>query len=705
MKAGLAEVREKLAQVDCPRRGAPRPELKVFWKNRLHMLRDLRIRFAGSLVAGLVIFGVGQLPAQERRANNRIDVQKYTIDAEIAPANSTLAARAAVQFTPVDDNINSATFELNNALNIARVVDDQGRPVPTSRNQADSTIRLTFEQPLPKGKPVTVTFEYDGRLTGNEESPVYGIKFAAIHPDYAYLMYPARWFPVSGYTTDRFAAEMHIVVPTGYTAIGTGPDTQKTAGDQTTFNFKFSRDSFPGSIAVVKDAPVKVNSEGVSTTLYFRGSEAAAAQACGEKVGSMMTHFTGLFGIPPYANLTVVETEAGAPKGFAAPGLIFLAPQTIGPQLAENVLANEVSRQWWEEMLSPTTRNHLWITNGLAAYSELLWTEHENGTGAMNAALKSVMIDSLTVDTVPIIQSSRLEDYSPELWALTGAKGATVLGMLRNIVGDDKFFEILKTFAQEDGWKPVNTDDFQKVAETVSKKELGYFFTEWIESSGAPQFKLEYTVFRENTQGPDKQKGFRVMGKITQDLDTFHMPVDLRITTEGNPEEAKVEVVGTSSEFSVDTFGKPKTVEIDPGSMVLHYEPSIRVAVAIRKGEQFAELSEFGDAIREYSKALETNRNSSLAHYRMAEVYFLQQTWQSAINEFRESLNGDLTPKWTEVWAHINMGRIYDISGSRDRAVNEYNQAIRTKDNTQGAQAEAAKLLKTPYEKPKRVDQ
>ena len=57
-------------------------------------------------------------------------------------------------------------------------------------------------------------------------------------------------------------------------------------------------------------------------------------------------------------------------------------------------------------------------------------------------------------------------------------------------------------------------------------------------------------------------------------------------------------------------------------------------------------------------------------------------------------MNGDLEPKWTEVWDHINMGRVYDISGSRDRAVNEYNLAIRTKDDTQGAQAEAAKSLK-----------
>jgi tetratricopeptide (TPR) repeat protein len=411
-----------------------------------------------------------------------------------------------------------------------------------------------------------------------------------------------------------------------------------------------------------------------------------------------MSYFTGMFGIPPYANMAVVETEAGAPNGYAAPGMIFLSPGGIGSQPNQKLLANQVSRQWWEETVSPTTRNHLWLTNGLAAYSELLWAEHLNGAGAMESQLKDIMVDSLTVDTIPIIQSGRLEDYSPELWALTGAKGATVMGMLRYVIGDEKFFQTLKAYAEQDGWKPSNTDDFRKVAEAVSGKDLGYFFTQWIESSGAPEFKLEYTIFR-------REKGFRVMGKVTQDLDTFRMPVDLRIETEGNPEEARVEVIGTSSEFTVDTFGKPKNVIIDPSNRVLRYAPQVRVAVAIRKGEQYAELSEFGDAIKEYSRALETSRNSSLAHYRIAEIYFLQASWQSSLNEFRESLNGDLEPKWTEVWAHINMGKIYDISGARERAVNEFNLAIRTKDNTQNAQDEAAKYLKTPFEKPKRADQ
>jgi tetratricopeptide (TPR) repeat protein len=233
--------------------------------------------------------------------------------------------------------------------------------------------------------------------------------------------------------------------------------------------------------------------------------------------------------------------------------------------------------------------------------------------------------------------------------------------------------------------------------EDVTKQNLNYFFLQWIESSGAPEFKMSYTIFRTTN-------GFRVVGKVAQDLDTFRMPVKLRIETEGNPEEKTVEVVGTSSEFSVETFGKPKTVVLDPNVEVLRYDDKMRVAVAIRRGEQFVEIAEYAEALREYQKALEVARNSSLAHFRIGQVFFLQGNNQSAANEFREATKGDGEPKWTEVWAHIYLGNIFDISDQRERAMNEYRQAVRTKDNTQGAQEEAAKYMNEKYVRPRNVN-
>ena len=630
------------------------------------------------------------------QARARIDVQDYTIEAQIDPTAQTLKATAKVRFIPIDD-VSTLTFDLNNALSLDRVTDDDGRQVPASRVAQDMSVRLSLGQTYPKGKAASLTFAYDGKIAGDEESPVFGIKFASIRPEVSYLMYPSRWFPVNDYTADRFAADIRITVPSGYRVVASGVDsTQPGPGGGTTYRYQFTQASFPGSIAVVRGEPRLITGGGTQTTFYARAT-ADMAGAYAEEIGRQMAFFTDLFGLPPRRNLVVVETDNGTPNGYSAPGILFLSPKGIGTEVNSRLVSNQLARQWWGAFTSASTRNHLWIENGMARYAELLYVEHANGAGAMETQVRDSYIEGLTVEQPPLIQTARLEDYSPEYWAATAGKGAAVINMLRGIMGDEAFFKTLKTVPDKFAWKSLNTDDFRKVAEDAFGQGLNYFFLQWIESSGAPEFKMEYTVFR-------TQKGFRVVGKVSQDLDTFRMPVTLRIETEGNPEEKKVEVVGTSSEFAVETFGKPKNVLLDPRVQVLRFDNSMRVAVAIRRGEQFFEIGEFSDALKEYQKALEVARNSSLAHYRIGEVFFVQGNIQSAANEFREALSGDLEPKWTEVWSHIHLGNVFDITDQRERAVNEYRLALRTKDNTQGALDAAGKYINEKYVRPRNTN-
>ena len=169
----------------------------------------------------------------------------------------------------------------------------QGKQIQASRTQQDFSVRLTFDQALPKGQPVNVTFFYDGKLTGQEDSPVYGVKFAAIHPDFAYLMYPARWFPVSGYTTDRFGADMRVTVPMGYSVLGSGIDTHQTGGDKTAVRLSSSsKPSFPGSIAVVKEQPAQGavrRRDDVAVLPRRRGRYGAAVRA-GDRQDHVVLH-------------------------------------------------------------------------------------------------------------------------------------------------------------------------------------------------------------------------------------------------------------------------------------------------------------------------------------------------------------------------------------------------------------------------------
>lgn len=635
----------------------------------------------------------------------RIDVQDYAMDLRIDPTAQTLAATVKVRFTAVDD-VTAPSFELNNALNLERVVDDQDHQIQASRLQQDSSVRLTLAQPIARGQQGSLTFVYGGRLTGDEDSPVSGVRFAAIHPDVAYLMYPARWFPVNDYTADRFAADIKVTVPMGYKVVASGTESNEAAPDgMVAMRWKFPEASFPGSLAVVKsDSGNTITASGVATTFHFRDS-ANMAGAYGDEFGRAMTFFTDTYGVPYTPNLTVIETEAGAPNGYAAPGLVFLSPKGIGGSVNMKLVANEVSRQWWEEKVSPASRNHLWLENGMARYSEILYVEHVNGSGAMETEVHDTYVTALTVDQPPLIQTARLEDYSPEFWALTAGKGAAVLNMLRAVMGDEDFKKLLITVPQRFAWKAITTDDFHKTAEEIYGSSLNYFFQQWIESSGAPEFSMKWTMLRVRDAhvgaGGETQPGFRIMGTVNQDLDLFRMPVTLHIETDGNPEDKQIEVVGTSSEFSVDTFGKPRPdgVTLDPKGKLLKFDKAMRVEVAIRKGEQHVEVGEYQQALAEYQKALDVVKNSSLAQYRIGEVYFLESNWTAAASAFHEALTGDLTPKWTEVWSDIHLGWIYDISDQRERALNEYRQALRTKDDSYSAQGEAQKYIDHPYQR------
>jgi tetratricopeptide (TPR) repeat protein len=106
-----------------------------------------------------------------------------------------------------------------------------------------------------------------------------------------------------------------------------------------------------------------------------------------------------------------------------------------------------------------------------------------------------------------------------------------------------------------------------------------------------------------------------------------------------------------------------------------------------------------------YQAVLEINKSSSLAHYRIADVFFLQRNYQSSANAYRASLDGDGEPRWTEVWSRLQLGKIFDITGQRERAVGQYREALQTNDNTFGALEEARKYLQKPYERPKERNQ
>ena len=640
--------------------------------------------------------------AAQRPERPALAVCGYVIDAEIDTATHHLAAKVVVSFT-APENTDAASFGLHPALKVSKISDEAGT-VLTGQRSADGGILIAPATPFVRGQTVHWTFEYEGVLTGNSDGPVEGLKLAAIQEPITYLLYPARWFPVSGnssgYLTNRFTAEMHIRVPQGMRVFASGaqdeakPVTLANGKPGDEFLFKWDKPGFPGTVIAGRyAAPVSAGSGNVK--VYLTLSHQQAGNELAQTVAKEYDFFKDSFSACESSRLNVVELPDDTLPSVWAPELAAIPGSRVGDKSGIRLLANTIAHQWWGSQVSPRTLNDAWITNGMARYGELMYVEHESGTNVFQTALQDVAAGALAYDTIPLSSISRLSPFSPEFQSMTLEKGAMIFHMLRGEIGDQAFLATLKGALSQYTDRSIRAADFEKVAEAESQQQLTAFFAQWVDGTGAPQFTNKYAVYRLGNN-----KGFRTIGEIEQDLDLFRMPVELHVETDGKTETKKIEVVGASTPFVVDTFGRPRRISIDPQGWVLKSTPDLQVRVSILKGLQLVAQGDLTGALAEYQKALEINAQSSLVNFRIGEVLFSLRNYQASVNAYRDALRGDGEPRWTEVWSHIALGKIFDIAGQRDRAVNEYRLAVQTSDNTQGAVNEARQWMQKPYKRP-----
>jgi tetratricopeptide (TPR) repeat protein len=650
-----------------------------------------------SVAVGFLLPGV--LCAQSSNATNRMAIQGYVIDAELDPVAHHLSATAVVTFT-APETADVVTFGFHPALKLTKVTDDAGKLLTGDRS-ADGAIRITPITPFVKGQAAHWTFAYEGTISGEEDGPEEGLKLAAIQEPVSYLLYPARWFPMTGYLTNRFTAEVHIRVPEGMRVLASGSQGSAPAklangkeGEQ--YNFSWTKPGFPGTVIAGRFvAPVAVTGGGASIHVYLTVKHQASAHELGETAAKQFDFFTGTFGGAESGRLNVVELPDDTLPAVWAPELAAISGSRAGDKSGVRLLANTIAHQWWGSEVSPQSMNDAWITNGMSRYAELMYVEDESGRTALKTAVQDVSAGALAYDTTPLSSAGRLSAFSPQFQSMTLEKGAMVFHMLRWELGDKMFKQVLQGALSQYTDKGIRSSDFEKVAEAQSQQQLTPFFAQWVDGTGAPQFVNKYAVYRLGNN-----KGFRTIGQVEQDLDLFRMPVELRVETDGKTELKKVDVVGSDSQFIVDTFGRPRHISIDPDNWLLKASPDLQVRVAILKGQQLVAQGDLAGGLTEFQKALEANSQSSLASYRIGEVLFTQRNYQAAANAYRDALRGDGDPRWTEVWSHIQLGKIFDVTGQRDRAVNEYRQAVQTNDNTQGAVNEARQYLQKAYQKP-----
>ncbi len=651
--------------------------------------------------------------AQGARPTVAFLAQHYDISANLDSVTQVLTATAKVEFRTVEAS-NTVRVELHPNLEVREVKNDAGKTLTFERDSQNPLyVIVTLPSTVPRETKLTLTFSYTGLLANAENSPVPGIRVAFIDRDAAYLLLPSRWFPLTNFPSNRYTATFHLNVPDNFAVAGTGKasaaqpmaSTGPAAGGRLLYTFDCKTPAPNGSFVAGNLQLNPKQAEGVNVAVYAPRAQSANAADFAASVARSMTIFSDMFGALPDADMQVIQMPDGTLRDFAGPGVVFLSQRAWNPKANDKTIAREVAAQWWGNQVLPASTNDVWISDGLAQYSEALYAEQNAGKEAGLRTIDEFAVGALMYeDAAPIAQSARLAPYSPDYRSVVMNKGAMIFHMVRSQMGEVPFRSLLHDFYEKYAGKTATVEEFeimavQKVQKTQVKggetpEELRGFFVQWLNSTGVPEFTLEYVVYR-------TPKGFRVAGKIKQPLDTFRMPVDLRIDTEGNPEIKTIDVIGTESSFTIETFGRPKPggIKIDPGNLILKGTSTLRSRAAIARGEELAEQGRYYDAVAQYQKALAIQPNRPLANFRMGEAFFYQKNYQASANAFREALQTVPEPseKWTEVWSHIYLGKIFDLLGQRERAVNEYSKARQTNDDTGGAQQTADGFLKKPY--------
>jgi aminopeptidase N len=625
----------------------------------------------------------------------RLDVTRYEIDAELFPSTNTLAAKAKISFVPQSDVL-SLNFDLHSFLRVQRVTDASGQEVRF--RQVGLNLQVDLLNPLLAGNPSEITVSYSGALASADGGPVEHLKLAYVGPEGCFLLYAGRWFPVSGYNVDRFTARMRITVPSEMIVVASGRQQAPVRETgKTVYVYEFDQASFPGTVVAGRYTVQPAAAVGADISLYLKPEKDRFATSYGEEAARILAFFSDRFGPLPSSRLAIVEIEDGTVGGYSAPGLVALASRAFSDPVNIRLLSHEISHQWWRCLVSPATPDDAYLDEGLATYSAAMYIEEVQGEAAFEEVMREIQIGALThEDVAPIAQASALREFTPEYQAIVYQKGAMVFHMLRWLLGDDRFLDTLRLFTREYAWKPASSQDFEKLAERTGNQELTFFFAQWVSSTGVPQFTRSWAVYR-------TEKGYQVIGKIQQNLDLFRMPVEIRVFAEGRkPVNERVEMVGTTVDFTVNTPTRPTRVVVDPASRILKYDEATRVAVEMARADQLVQQQALLEALKQYQKVLEINRNSSIAHYRIGEVLFRLRNYTAAAESMRAALNGDLQPKWVEVWSYLTLGKIFDITGQRDRALREYQRALQTNDNTQGALDEANRLIQKPYSEAER---
>jgi aminopeptidase N len=534
--------------------------------------------FAAGVFLALTLYGQVTIPEKQDRnrtnsqatlskilfdSTSSFDVMHYRFDLFFPYQSSafrgsvTLFIRAMQELTGIDLQMGDLTIDhiLLRGSEVSYVHEDE-------------TLALDFSEFIVSGDTFSLMIQYHG---APDERGFYfkdRCAYTMAEPEKA-----RYWFPGHDVPWDKATAELFVTVPVGVKVASVGLLKSRTLSmDRLSETFYWSTD-FPvatylicitmsDEYSVWSDWYVKADGDSVEMPYYVFTGDSAKSRIDVQNMGHAMKFYTDAFGEYPFEKYGTAEVTEGWFDGMEHQTMTTIVQRWFqGSEDDDGVFVHELAHSWWGNAVTLSDWKSIWLNEGFATYSELLYREHAYGNSYFRSALdylkNAYFRQAETIDW-PIYDPPDLFN-----WQVTYIKGAWVLHMLRRVVGEEVFWRILPLYFRTYQYRNASIPEFQAVCESISGMDLDWFFQQWIYQDGYMRILYNWESV------PNSETGFEIGLYLEQDSPLFVMPLDIRI-------ESTSVTLDTTILFSENTweghFNLPDPaadVKLDPQRWVL----------------------------------------------------------------------------------------------------------------------------------------
>jgi aminopeptidase N len=511
--------------------------------------------------------------------NSKIDAINYIFNIELSDDTDEITCEVTVDIRFLGSGVQNLRLDL---VNVSNELDNKGMVVSSVSSNgnelkfthANNELLINLAKPSETNQRTKYIIKYKG-------VPASGLKIGDNkHGDRTFFSdnWPNRgrhWLATIDHPYDKAMCEFIVTAPDHYQVISNGLKIEETNLEDNK-RLTHWKQSIPIAtwlyVLGAADFAVQYVDEfdGKSIeTWVFKQDRDAGFYDFAEPTKQVLEFYSDYVGPFSYEKLANIQSNSVSGGMEAASAILYSAGSVKGDRNLRwrNVVIHEIAHQWFGNAVTEYDWDDIWLSEGFATYFTLLFIEHQYGRDAFVEGLKSSQksVDAFYKKKPKYtIVHDNLKDMKDVTTSQIYQKGSWILHMLRGVVGTETFWEGIQSYYKQ--YKDINvtTDDFKRVMEEASGKDLTVFFEQWLYKPGILKLAGSWKY--------DKQKGEILinLNQVQTDGSMFEIPLEIGIDFGNKPQQLElIQIKEKSNSFKLKVGEEPKNIVLDPNYWVL----------------------------------------------------------------------------------------------------------------------------------------